>query len=120
MHINIRRNHIHTYTLSGRLTLYSLHRGAVVFEYGNVMVPIRAPPQRAHRRKVKKLMIKKLATIGNSYGVIIDRVLLREAGIAPESKIELTVMDGAVVVRPAPRASVETRRSRRRPAKAFN
>jgi len=63
------------------------------------------------------MMIKKLATIGNSYGVIIDRVLLREAGIAPKSKIELTVADGAVVVRAAPRAAVETRRSRRRTSK---
>ena len=59
-------------------------------------------------------MIKKLATIGNSYGVIIDRALLREAGIAPKSKIELVVADGAVVVRPAPKAAVETRRSRRK------
>lgn len=46
-------------------------------------------------------MIKKLATIGNSYGVIIDRPLLREAGIAPHSKIQITVQDGAVVVRAA-------------------
>ncbi len=45
-------------------------------------------------------MIKKLVTIGNSYGVIIDRPLLREAGIAPHTKIELTVENGAVVVRP--------------------
>ena len=59
-------------------------------------------------------MIKKLATIGNSYGVIIDRALLREAGIAPKSKIELVVADGAVVVRSAPKAAVETRRSRRK------
>jgi antitoxin component of MazEF toxin-antitoxin module len=44
-------------------------------------------------------MIKKLATIGNSYGVIIDRPLLREAGIGPHEKVELTVENGAVVVR---------------------
>ncbi len=45
-------------------------------------------------------MVKKLATIGNSYGVIIDRPLLREAGIVPHTKVELTVENGAVVVRP--------------------
>lgn len=64
-------------------------------------------------------MIKKLATIGNSYGVIIDRVLLREAGISPSSKIELVVADGAVVVRQAPKTAVETRRSRRTSTKAM-
>ncbi len=68
-------------------------------------------------RKVNEKMIKKLATIGNSYGVIIDRVLLREAGILPKSKIELTVLDGAVVVRPAPKAAVVPCRSRRRTSK---
>lgn len=50
-------------------------------------------------------MIKKLATIGNSYGVIIDRPLLREAGIGPQAKIELTVENGAVVVRPVASAA---------------
>ncbi len=58
-------------------------------------------------------MIKKLATIGNSYGVIIDRPLLREAGIEPDSRIELMVVDGSVVIRPAPPGS---RRPKRAPA----
>lgn len=58
-------------------------------------------------------MIKKLATIGNSYGVIIDRPLLREAGIGPKEKIELTVENGAVVVRAvtSPATSPQKRRS---------
>jgi antitoxin component of MazEF toxin-antitoxin module len=60
-------------------------------------------------------MIKKLAAIGNSYGVIIDRPLLREAGISPDSKIEILVADGAIVVRVAPAGA---RRPRRAPARA--
>ncbi len=56
-------------------------------------------------------MIKKLATIGNSYGVIIDRPLLREAGIQPDSRIELMVVDGSVVIRLAPAGSRRPKRA---------
>jgi len=63
-------------------------------------------------------MIKKLATIGNSFGVIIDRPLLREAGIEPESRIELIVEGGSVIIRAAPPGARKPRRSvpaRRKP-----
>lgn len=50
-------------------------------------------------------MIKKLAAIGNSYGVIIDRPLLREAGIGPQEKVEVTVENGAVMVRSVTQAA---------------
>lgn len=59
-------------------------------------------------------MIKKLAAIGNSYGVIIDRPLLREAGISPDAEIELLVEAGAVIVRPAPPDAARPRRTPRR------
>lgn len=59
-------------------------------------------------------MIKKLAAIGNSYGVIIDRPLLREAGISPDAPIELMVEDGAVIVRAAPAEATKPRRTPRR------
>lgn len=59
-------------------------------------------------------MIKKLAAIGNSYGVIIDRPLLREAGISPDDEIELLVEAGSVIVRPAPAESARPRRTPRR------
>ncbi len=61
-------------------------------------------------------MIKKLAAIGNSYGVIIDRPLLREAGIAPDAAVELMVEDGAVIIRLAPPEAKRARRAPRRRA----
>ena len=60
-------------------------------------------------------MIKKLANIGNSYGVIIDRPMLKEAGIGPHVKVEVTVEDGAVVVRPVSQPGSE-QKSRRKSA----
>ncbi|MEY3011716.1 MAG: hypothetical protein RIT45_451 [Pseudomonadota bacterium] len=66
-------------------------------------------------------MIKKLAAIGNSYGVIIDRPLLREAGIEPDAAVELMVEDGAVIIRLAPPEAKRARRTpRRRPVSAPN
>ena len=68
-------------------------------------------------------MIKKLATIGNSFGVIIDRPLLREAGIEPESRIELIVEGGSVIIRAAPPGSRKPRRTAsagRKPAADVN
>lgn len=63
-------------------------------------------------------MIKKLAAIGNSYGVIIDRPLLREAGLEPNSRVELLVENGALVMRAAPAGSRTPRRAATRTKRA--
>ncbi len=62
------------------------------------------------------MTVKKLASIGNSFGVIIDRPMLVKAGITPGTHIALSVEDGAVVVRAAPAGAQRTRGRRRQVA----
>lgn len=64
------------------------------------------------------MTVKKLATIGNSYGVIIDRPMLKQAGIQPGAHVAISVEEGAVVIRVAPRGSTRTRRGERRDQRA--
>ena len=59
------------------------------------------------------MTVKKLATIGNSFGVIIDRPMLRLAGIDPGANVAISVEDGAVIVRLAPTGRPRTRRGDR-------
>ena len=59
------------------------------------------------------MTVKKLATIGNSFGVIIDRPMLRRAGIDPGANVAISVEDGAVIVRPAAIGQSRTRRGGR-------
>ncbi len=62
------------------------------------------------------MTVKKLATIGNSFGVIIDRPMLRQAGIDPGANVAISVEEGAVIVRLAPNGTTRTRRGDRTPS----
>lgn len=44
--------------------------------------------------------VKQLSRIGNSRGIILDRVLLNQADIDPDGEVELTVHDGTIVITP--------------------
>ena len=44
-------------------------------------------------------IVKKLTKIGNSYGVILPKEVLTEAGIDEQAEVEVAVRDGEVVVR---------------------
>ncbi len=59
------------------------------------------------------MTVKKLATIGNSFGVIIDRPMLRKAGIDPGANVAISVENGAVIVRLAANGTSRTRRGER-------
>lgn len=43
-------------------------------------------------------LVKKLVRIGNSVGVVLDRALLKHAGIGPDDHVKLTLRDGAIYV----------------------
>jgi len=45
-------------------------------------------------------MVKTLRQIGNSYGVIIDRPIMDLLGIAPETRLEMTVQNGGLLLQP--------------------
>ena len=59
------------------------------------------------------MVIKKLASIGNSYGVILDRFLLRRVGIDSQSLIELKIDGENIVLSAAPKSANLTRGSGR-------
>ena len=59
------------------------------------------------------MVIKKLASIGNSYGVILDRVLLRQVGIDDQTLIALKVDGENIVLTAAPKSANLTRGSGR-------
>lgn len=42
--------------------------------------------------------IKQLSQIGNSRGVILDKVLLKQADIDPNGEVEIAVHEGAIVI----------------------
>ena len=43
--------------------------------------------------------IKKLTHLGNSQAVILDKVLLQQLNIEPESEVEITLEDQAITIR---------------------
>lgn len=45
-------------------------------------------------------LIKKLTQFGNSFGIILDRPVLRQVDLTEESEVEISVQDGAIVIRP--------------------
>jgi antitoxin component of MazEF toxin-antitoxin module len=45
-------------------------------------------------------MVKMLRPMGNSYGIIIDRPIMDLLGIEPNTKLELTIQDGGLLLRP--------------------
>jgi antitoxin component of MazEF toxin-antitoxin module len=60
------------------------------------------------------MVIKKLASIGNSYGVILDRYILRKVGIDSETLIEVKVNGSSIVVSAAPKTANLTRSTKHR------
>jgi antitoxin MazE len=46
------------------------------------------------------MMVKTLRPMGNSYGIIIDRPIMALLGIEPDTQLELTTQDGALLLRP--------------------
>lgn len=45
-------------------------------------------------------IIKQLQSLGNSRGVILDRVLMNQVDIDPNGEVELSVKNGAIVITP--------------------
>jgi len=44
-------------------------------------------------------LIKKLSRVGNSMAVLLDKSLLAQADLTPDSDIEVSVQDKAIVIR---------------------
>jgi antitoxin component of MazEF toxin-antitoxin module len=45
-------------------------------------------------------MIKKLTTIGNSYGLVLDKAILELLNITPETELELTIDMTRLIIEP--------------------
>ena len=45
-------------------------------------------------------MIKKLQKRGNSHALVLDRTIMEQLGIGPDTLLQLTVTGGCLVVRP--------------------
>jgi antitoxin MazE len=45
-------------------------------------------------------MVKKLTRTGNSVALVLDRPLLKEAGIDPDSPVDVAAKDGVIVISP--------------------
>ncbi len=44
--------------------------------------------------------VKKLSRLGNSTGLILDRPILQQVDIEPDSEVEVSVENNAIVIRP--------------------
>jgi antitoxin MazE len=65
-------------------------------------------------------MIKMLTKIGNSYGIIIERPVLELLQIDPGKAVEVTTVDGALVVRPLPDRKARVRQAAKHMAKVHH
>jgi antitoxin MazE len=45
-------------------------------------------------------LVKQVTAIGNSLGVIIDRPVLKQVDLSEKSEVEVSVENGAIVLRP--------------------
>jgi antitoxin component of MazEF toxin-antitoxin module len=54
-------------------------------------------------------MLKRIQQIGNSQGVIIDKTVLRLVGAEDATALDLTVENGAIVLRPIDEAGRKAR-----------
>lgn len=45
-------------------------------------------------------MIKKLQKRGNSHALVLDKTMMEQLGISPETPLQLTIASGCLVVRP--------------------
>ncbi len=57
------------------------------------------------------LLVKKLIRVGDSTGVILDRAILRQVDIEPDSEVEVSVEGNAIVIRPHRYASDDDARA---------
>lgn len=48
----------------------------------------------------KKSLVKALQKRGNSHALVIDKTLMEQLGIGPDTPLQLTVTGGSLVVRP--------------------
>jgi antitoxin component of MazEF toxin-antitoxin module len=55
--------------------------------------------------------VKKLSRLGNSTGLILDRPILQQVDIAPDSEVEVSVENNAIVIRPHRYANDEEARA---------
>ena len=55
--------------------------------------------------------VKKLIRVGDSTGVVLDREILRQAGVEPDAAVEVSVEDNAIVIRPSRYASDDDTRA---------
>jgi antitoxin component of MazEF toxin-antitoxin module len=58
-------------------------------------------------------MVKMLRPMGNSYGLIIDRPIMALLGMEPNTPLDLTTHDGALVLRPMKETNDRKSRVRR-------
>jgi len=52
-------------------------------------------------------MIKRIAKVGNSSALILDRALLELVGLKEGGEVQLTVRDGSIIITPARPALVD-------------
>ncbi len=55
--------------------------------------------------------VKKLTKMGNSTGLILDRPILQQLDIQPDSEVEVSVENDAIVIRPHRHASDDDARA---------
>jgi antitoxin component of MazEF toxin-antitoxin module len=55
--------------------------------------------------------VKKLIRVGDSTGVVLDREILRQAGVDPNAAVEISIEDNAIVIRPSRYASDDDTRA---------
>lgn len=46
-------------------------------------------------------MIKKLQKRGNSHALVLDKTMMEQLGIGPDTLLQITISSGCLVVRPA-------------------
>lgn len=46
-------------------------------------------------------MVTHLTKIGNSYGIILNKKMLQQAGVISSTKINIEVKDGTIIIAPA-------------------
>ena len=56
-------------------------------------------------------LVKKLTRVGDATGVILDPEILRQVDIEPDSEVEISVEDSAIVIRPSRYASDDDTRA---------
>jgi antitoxin component of MazEF toxin-antitoxin module len=71
--------------------------------FGSVNLLWRAVDERKYV-VITSIMIKKLTTIGNSYGLVIDKAILEILRITPETELELSTDGRRLIIEPIGKA----------------